>query len=152
MSDPYAARLAVEDAVTRMFVATDDRDWPTVEASFTDPFRLDMTSLVGGAPADLTPQQIAATWDAGFRPLDVVHHQIGNLRTTVDGARARLRCYGIALHHRAQVATGERTRMFVGSYDFELVARDGDWKISAMTFLCKLMEGNTDLEQAPIVS
>jgi hypothetical protein len=31
-------RTEVEDAVIRMSVATDERDWPTVESCFTEPF------------------------------------------------------------------------------------------------------------------
>ena len=46
-------RQQVEDAVIRMFVATDERDWPTVESCFTDPFILDMTSMAGGSPATI---------------------------------------------------------------------------------------------------
>ena len=42
-----ATRLAVEDAVVRMFVATDERNWPVLEDCFTNPFVLDMTSMAG---------------------------------------------------------------------------------------------------------
>jgi len=43
-----ASRLAIEDVVVRMFVATDERDWNALEACFTDPVTLDMTSMIGG--------------------------------------------------------------------------------------------------------
>ena len=49
-----AARVAVEDVVVRLFVSTDERDWPALEACFTTPFTLDMTSMVGGSKAQLT--------------------------------------------------------------------------------------------------
>ena len=58
VNDALAARMAVEDTVVRMFVATDERDWATLETCFTDPFTLDMTSMVGGAPLTMTPKDV----------------------------------------------------------------------------------------------
>lgn len=142
--DP-SLRQAVEDIVVRMFVATDERDWGVFPALFADPFVLDMSSMTGGQPATFTPQQVAAAWDAGFRPLDHVHHQIGNLRTEIEGAQARVRCYGIALHHRA-AATGGTTRRFVGTYDIRLSGSDTGWRITRLAFLLKFIDGNLALE------
>lgn len=141
-----ATRLAVEDAVVRMFVATDERDWPTLERCFTDPFTLDMTSMVGGSPASMSPRQVAAAWAEGFKPLDHVHHQIGNVRTVVDGAWATVRCYGVAFHHRAGVSRGLKTRIFVGTYELQLVKQDAGWQISALKFQLKFIDGNRELE------
>src|SRR6478672_1844884 len=117
--DGLAARLAVEDTVVRMFVATDERDWPTLESCFTDPFTLDMTSMAGGKPATVTPRQVATTWAQAFEPLDHVHHQVGNFRTSVTSSQAIVRCYGVAFHHRAK-ASGLKTRLFVGTYELAL--------------------------------
>ncbi len=153
MSDTSAyivQRLAIEDVIVRMFVATDDRDWPTLEACFTDPFTLDMTSMTGGAPAATRPRDVAQAWAAGFETLDHVHHQIGNLRTEIEGRRARVRCYGVAFHHRAAVAQGVGTRIFVGTYEFGLTAESGRWLIDALTFRLKFIEGNRDLEHAAL--
>jgi hypothetical protein len=141
-------RQAVEDAVVRMFVATDERDWATLETCFTDPFTLDMTSMVGGAPATMTPAQVVAVWRQGFEPLDQVHHQIGNLRTTLDPqtpGRARVRCYGTAHHYRAQASDG-KTRTFVGTYEIDLVDAAAGWRIERLAFLLKFIDGNLRLE------
>lgn len=146
--EDLAARLAAEDRVVRMFVATDERDWPTLEGCFTDPFTLDMTSMVGGAPASMTPRQVAEAWAEGFKPLDHVHHQVGNFQTVVDGDTATVRCYGVALHHRAKVAAGQRSRMFVGTYELQLVDSAGGWMINALTFKLKFIDGNLELEKA----
>ena len=141
-----ALRLDVEDAVVRMFVATDERDWATLEDCFTNPFTLDMTSLVGGTPTALTPQQVAQAWADGFRPLDYVHHQIGNLRTQVDGNKALVRCHGVALHHRAK-ASGVKTRLFVGTYELELQQSAQKWRIGRLAFNLKFIDGNLELEK-----
>ena len=147
-SEKHLARLAVEDLVVRMFVATDERNWQELEACFTDPLTLDMTSMVGGAPALLSPRQVAAAWAEGFKPLDHVHHQIGNLQTTIDGSSARVRCYGVAFHHRAAVSQGLKTRLFVGTYELRLAWGASHWRISELKFKLKFIDGNVDLEKA----
>jgi hypothetical protein len=142
--DP-AVRLAVEDAVVRMFVATDERDFTTLVDCFTDPFVLDMTSMAGGTPSETSPHEVARAWADGFAALDHVHHQIGNLRTQVEGDRARVSCYGVAFHHRA-AAQGVKTRVFVGSYELELARTDGAWRIGRLVFKLKFIDGNPRLE------
>ena len=140
-------RGAVEDTVVRMFVATDERDWQTLERCLSDPFTLDMTSVLGGAPVDMTPHEVAEAWAASFGALDHVHHQIGNLRTEIDGARAVVRCYGVAFHHR-EAAAGGKTRTFVGTYEITLREVAGAWRIERLVFALKFIDGNLALETA----
>ncbi len=142
-----ALRQVVEDAVVRMFVATDERDWRTLEDCFTDPFVLDMTSMGGGEPVTMSPAQVVQAWSTGFEPLDHVHHQIGNLRTEASADRARVRCHGVAFHHRAQ-APGLKTRVFVGTYELSLAFAAGRWRIDRLLFKLKFIDGNLELEKA----
>jgi hypothetical protein len=146
--EDLAARQQVEDTVVRMFVATDERDWPAVESSFTDPFILDMTSMIGGSPASMTPRQVAEAWADGFKSLDQVHHQVGNFRTTVDGPRATVRCYGVAYHYRGAIAAPVKSRRFVGTYEIELSEQAGRWLIGVFTFQLKFIDGNLELDKA----
>lgn len=141
-----ATRVAIEDTVVRMFVATDERNWPALEACFTTPFTLDMTSMVGGSPTQMTPREVATAWATAFEPLDHVHHQIGNMQTTVEGSSARVRCYGIALHHRGAVSQGMKTRIFVGTYEIGLRHEGSQWLITELKFLLKFIDGNAHLE------
>jgi hypothetical protein len=141
-------RLAVEDAVIRMFVATDERDWAALQACFSSPLTLDMTSMAGGVPAVLTPQQVADKWAEGFKPLDAVHHQIGNIRTTLEGGSASVRCHGVAFHHRG-AARGVKSRVFVGTYELQLSEGGGTWRISHLRFNLKFIDGNLKLEESP---
>lgn len=142
-----ATRVAAEDAVVQMFVATDERDWPRIEDCFTSPFTLDMTSMTGGAPAVMTPSQVAQAWSAGFEPLDHVHHQVGNFRTEINGDRALVKCYGVAFHHRRQ-APGVKSRVFVGTYELHLRADPDRWRIDRLVFKLKFIDGNLDLEKS----
>ena len=61
--------------VHRLFVSTDNRDWEGVKACFADEVVLDMTSVMGGEPKKLTPQQIAVGWAQGLKGLKAIHHQ-----------------------------------------------------------------------------
>lgn len=142
------ARFEVEDVVVRMFVATDERSWPEVEACFANPFILDMTSMLGGEPASMTPNEVTHAWAEGFRNLDHVHHQVGNFQTTIAGDFATVCCYGVAFHHRTAVATSMNSRIFVGTYEVDLAKGVDGWCITRLMFKLKFIDGNPELEKS----
>jgi hypothetical protein len=149
MSDPLLLLLEKDriiDVINQLFIATDKRDWPAVRRCFAEAVLFDMTSLAGGAPSRVTPDQIAAGWEEGLRPIEAVHHQAGNYRVDVRGDQATALCYGIASHYRS-TRSGRNTRMFVGSYDFHLFRMDGRWQIDSFRFNLKYIDGNADLER-----
>ncbi|HJU90978.1 MAG TPA: nuclear transport factor 2 family protein [Gemmatimonadaceae bacterium] len=142
-------RDRVIETVVRLFVSTDQKDWTAVERCFTPQVRFDMTSVAGGTPQTVTPKTIADGWREGLAPIDHVHHQVGNFLVELEEARATISCYGIAYHYKER-RSGQRTRVFVGSYDFELVksdtGADRNWRIEAMRFNLKFIDGNAALE------
>jgi len=144
------ARDAVIDRLTALFLATDRKDWPAVEACFAPDVQFDMSSVGAGPEATVRRADIAAGWRAGLAAVEQVHHQAGNYVLEVEGDRAQAFCYGIAWHYRKR-QDGRNTRVFVGSYDFNL-SRDGSasppWLITAMRFNLKFMDGNPVLEAA----
>ena len=109
----------VVETVNRLFVSTDNRDWEGVKACFADKVVLDMTSMVGGEPNKLTPQQIADAWAQGLKGLKAIHHQAGNYDVSLKADKAKVFCYGIAFHYLPN-PTGQNSRTFVGSYNFHL--------------------------------
>jgi hypothetical protein len=145
--DELIGKDAIAAVITRLFVATDARDWASVRECFDDSVRFDMTSLAGGEQATLSPEQIADAWRVGLAPIEAVHHQAGNLSVALAGERASASCYGIAYHYR-RTGSGHNTRVFVGSYDFELLAVPrASWRISAFRFNLKFIDGNRELEK-----
>src|SRR5262245_16460489 len=121
MTDESAAhdlleRARIADVVTTLFVATDARAWNRVRECFAPEVWFDVTSLAGGNPAKVSAAEIVEGWEVGLRPIDSVHHQIGNLLVSCQGSEASASCYGIAYHYR-RTASGRNTRVFVGSYD-----------------------------------
>jgi SnoaL-like domain len=134
--------------ISELFVGTDTRNWPAVQACFADSVLYDMTSLAEGEPARLTSAEITAGWESGLAPIDAVHHQTGNLSIDCDESEAKATCYGVAYHYR-RTRFGRNTRLFVGTYDFHLRLEDGSWKIDALRFNMKFVDGNVDLEKEP---
>jgi len=132
-------------AANRLFICTDDRDWPCVRNVFAPEVLFDMTSLAGGQPGKKTPQQITDMWEQGLKSVQAIHHQAGNYQVAIRGNEADLFCYGIAYHYLPN-PTNQNTRVFVGSYDLHLVKGDAGWKIDRFKFNLKFIDGNKDLE------
>lgn len=137
---------SISTVLNELFLATDLRDWSRLEVCFTAKVKFDMSS-VGRQKAEVSPMDISAGWEEGLKPLQAIHHQIGNVRVVVAGNFANASCYGIAFHYLPN-ATGRNTRVFVGDYDFELQKERDSWKVSAMTFNLKFIDGNKELEKA----
>ena len=132
MNDP---RQDIIETITNLFVGTDKRDWSRVRACFATRVLFDMTSLAGGEPATLTPEQITDGWDTGLKPIQHVHHQAGNFIVRVAAEQAEAFCYGVAYHH-----TDGKTRTFVGSYEFHLANAFERWVIDRFKFNLKFID------------
>jgi hypothetical protein len=137
-------RWKVVEAATRLFNATDNRDWSRVRDCFDESVLFDMSSLSGKEPAWVTPEFIISGWEEGLKDLSAVHHQIGNIMVEILGRTASLTCYGIAIHYLPN-PSGRNTRTFVGSYDIRLVRKKGGWKISGFAYHSKFVLGNLNL-------
>lgn len=140
-------RTRIIDVITRLFVGTDNRDWEAVKCCFAQRVLFDISSLGAGDPQDLSPNDIVAMWDANLKPLEAIHHQVGNFLVDINGRRADAFCYGIAIHYLPN-ETGNNTRTFVGSYDISLDYDGGQWRIRRFRFNLKFIDGNRDLEDS----
>lgn len=138
----------VIETVNRLFINTDNRDWPRVKALFAPRVLFDMTSLGGGlTPVTMTPEAITDGWDKGLRSLEAIHHQTGNYLVDIKDGEADVFCYGVAWHYLPN-KSNRNTRTFVGSYDVHLVENAGEWKIDRFKFNLKFIEGNPELEKS----
>ena len=107
---------------------------------------LDMTSMVGGAPSELTPGQVVQAWAAGFKPLDHVHHQIGNLRTEIHGDSARGSHSHIVLLGSHTLRAGCHGAFPVDSRAVASILFQGDRKYHRLCHsgdFCRGVSGNT---------
>ncbi|MGN9837063.1 nuclear transport factor 2 family protein [Nonomuraea sp. H19] len=78
-------RLDVIDTCARMAWHADQREWDRLAGVFADEVRLDYTSLNGGEPVSLTPEQIVDAWKAVLGGFEATQHLLGNHLVTIDG-------------------------------------------------------------------
>jgi hypothetical protein len=132
-------RGEIVETIVNLFVGTDDRDWTRVRHCFAPHVHFDMTSLAGGKPATLTPEQIVTGWAEGLKDVQSIHHQAGNFLVTLNGDEADAFCYATAYHYRPD-PSGRNTRTFVGSYEFHLIRTFEQWKIDSFRFNLKFID------------
>jgi len=136
-------RETVVEAVTTLFVSTDNRDWDAVKSCFTDAVLFN-TGLTNGEPVMIAKERIAEAWENGLQDLQAIHHQIGNFLITWETDGVSVFCYGIAYHYLPE-RSNRNTKIFVGSYDLHLVKLAETWKIDKFTFNEKFVAGNIHL-------
>jgi hypothetical protein len=138
-------RTRIIDQINRLFIGTDNRDWEAVKHCFAANVLFDMSSMGAGEPKGISPDDIVAMWDTGLKPLQALHHQVGNYMVRINGAEAEAFFYGIAIHYLPN-KTNNNTRTFVGSYEFQLGKESDEWKIHHFKFNLKFIDGNKELE------
>ena len=138
---------SVIDAVNRLFIATDNRNWKEVESLFTQNVLFDMESVTGGQPSVITRREIVDGWVRGLKALKAVHHQSGNFLVDMTANEADVFCYGTAWHYLPN-KSNRNTRVFVGSYDIHLVRKEAEWRIDRFKYNLKFIDGNVELERS----
>jgi len=129
----------VIDVDNRLFIQTDAKNWSAVEQVFAPSVAFDMTSLAGGKPQTLTPQQISKAWSEGLANVQAVHHQVGNYVVTFDRSGAKVFCNGMATHYKPKEA--RKVTWFVGTYDLHLIQdANKNWVIDAFKFNVKYVD------------
>ncbi|MFJ9853771.1 nuclear transport factor 2 family protein [Streptomyces sp. NPDC101150] len=144
MSESLESKFAVAEACTRMAVHADQREWAQLRGLFADKVLLDYTSLNGGEPAQLTPQEIVDAWSATLGGYDATQHLIANQLVRIDGDRAVCTA-SFQATHRLAAAHGAPLWTLGGDYRWEL-ARTGDrWLIDTVVMTAAWGDGNQDL-------
>ncbi|MGP0051871.1 MAG: nuclear transport factor 2 family protein, partial [Solirubrobacteraceae bacterium] len=112
-----AARSEAQDALTRVFVCADRRDWDGLRAVLGQRVVLDYTSLSGGDPAELSGDELLAAWRGALGGYEVTQHLLGSfLIETISLSQARLGFYAIATHV-LHAGHGDSTWTVAGHYD-----------------------------------
>lgn len=136
-----------KDVVTQLFVATDQNQWGKLENYFANEVLLDYSSM-GNPISKLTPNQITNAWKTILPGFTHTHHQIGNIQEVIQNDKAEVFAYGTATHYLEDENGSVWT--VVGTYNFELIKENKQWKVSAMTFNLKYQDGNLSLPQKAI--
>lgn len=126
--------------VGQIFNSTDAREWDKVAQSFAQEVLLDYTSLAGGQPVKLTPEQIVGSWKTVLPGFDKTRHMIGHFEVKMEDKQAKVTHFGTANHY-----LNGQTWTVIGNYEEELTLIDDTWRVSAMKFNLEFIDGNTDL-------
>ena len=89
----------INETVTQLFVATDNKDWNKVENIFAELVELDYSSMNRNPAVKLTPKQITESWKTILPGFAYTHHQLGNFLTNINENQADVFCYGTATHY-----------------------------------------------------
>lgn len=125
------------EPITRLFAAADARDWAAALGTMAPQVRLDYTSLAGGSPATLTPEQITGAWAALLPGFDRTHHELSAFAAPEDAP--------VTFHGHAEHWLDGDQWTVDGDYEADVVQIDGAWKISSLTLHLKSQCGNTSL-------
>jgi hypothetical protein len=126
-----------------LFVSTDLKDWPAARALFVDgPIEVDMSSLVGGGPVQLTADELIAGFRAGLHPGKVSHHLAANYRITVQGDRAELWAHGYAWNRVPALPAGADLWETWGNYRLSCRRVHGEWRLDGFRYYSKLTRGS----------
>ncbi len=136
----------LQQTILDIFRGADEHDWLRVERAFAPAVELDYSSMTGGEPAKLSPQQITDSWKGLLPGFEATHHQISNFSMDINDQTARVSAYGTATHYLSN-ASGKNVWTVVGTYDFELKRSQANWQVSAMRFNFKYQDGNANLPQ-----
>ena len=140
----FTRREEIIETVNKLFVYADHQRWDDLmDEVFAEKVHLNMSSM-GGPNEYLTAKAICDMWEAGFEGIDQINHLAGNHLVRIDGNSAEVFCYATATHFKA-AATQGTTREFVGSYDMKLSMTEAGWRIHALTYNMKYIQGNKEL-------
>lgn len=144
MSSQSEASKQIEQTVKDLFRFTDEREWDKVENIFAPEVLLDYTSMAGGEPNRLSPQQITDSWKGILPGFDYTHHAVSSFQIDQEGKTAKVQHFGNAVHFLAG-RSGEARWIVIGNYEHHLSLLDGRWRVDKMKFNLKEMSGNMDL-------
>ena len=126
-----------------LFIATDLKDWAVVRALFVDdPIEVDLSSLTGGTPLQMTADQLVDGFRAGLHAGKISHHLATNYRIRVEGERAELWAHGYAWNRVPSLPAGSDLWETWGNYRLTYRLRDQDWRLDGFRYYSKLTRGN----------
>lgn len=125
-----------------LFINTDLKDWTSARALFVDgPIEVDMSSLVGGGPVQLTADELIAGFRAGLHPGKVSHHLAANYRITVQGDRAEVWAHGYGWNQVPALPAGADLWETWGNYRLSCRRVAGQWRLDGFRYYSKLTRG-----------
>jgi hypothetical protein len=145
-TDVVLWRLAAQDALTRVFVCADRREWDGLRTLLADTVAVDYTSLNGGEPsAAIAADDLVGAWRQGLGGFESTQHLVGSfVFDEVTQQSVRLRFYAIATH-MLRAGHGDSTWTVAGHYEAVLRDVGQGFKLTAITLHVDWAAGNQQL-------
>lgn len=141
-------REQIVQLISNMGLLTDARDWNAVVALFADTVEVDYTSLNGGEPQQLPPEQLVEGWREHLERLQATHHLIANHVVEIDGDEAAV-ATNVTATHVAPNASGGPLWTVGGRYDLRVRRGPDGWRITALTLTVRWATGNQAIMASP---
>lgn len=125
--EPEAARVI--SVVSSIPLAVDLAAYDLAERAFAPKVLVDYTSLWGGEPNTVTPQELMTSWRGIVPGFDATWHELGKVSATINGNTAKATAFVDGRHW-----IGKQLWRPVGNYHWDLVKLDGAWKVTRMEF------------------
>jgi SnoaL-like domain len=124
------------ETISAIFNGADERNWAKIENSFADQVLLDYTSMAGGEPTVVTPQQITTAWKGLLPGFDRTLHKIGNFQINQNT---------VHFTGNAEHFIGSEKWIVEGTYDISFEKIGDNIKVTAFKFNFEKQSGNTNL-------
>jgi hypothetical protein len=135
--------VAIRRLADELFITTDMKDWTAARALFSDDLiEVDMSSLIGGGPVQMTADQLIAGFRAGLHPGKVSHHLATNYRIAISGDRAEVWAHGYAWNRVPAMPAGADLWETWGNYRLSCRRDGGEWRLDGFRYYSKLARGN----------
>jgi len=130
----------IRTLVASIPLAVDRAAYDLAEAAFAPKIVVDYTPLWGGAPATMTPQELMVAWRGIVPGFDATWHELGPVSVSINGDSATAQASVDARHW-----IGTDLWRPIGSYDWDLEKRSGEWKVTRMQFTMTDEQGDRAL-------
>jgi len=137
-------RLAILELIGKLSLRLDAGDWDALEEVFTDPVRVDRTSVFQGEPETLSPAELVDGYRKTLGNLDAVHHLITCHVIDLDGDQATCAANMLGTHVLANTSGGPIWTVG-GRHDYQLQRTATGWKIAGWTFTIQWATGNMNI-------
>ncbi|HYF38255.1 MAG TPA: nuclear transport factor 2 family protein [Gemmatimonadales bacterium] len=137
-----ADEAEIRRVADELFITTDLKDWVAARALFVDgTIEVDMSSLDGGGPVELTADQLIDGFRAGLHAGKASHHLAANYRIEVDGDQAELWAHGYSWNRVAALGPNDMWETW-GNYRLSFRRTSTGWRLSGFRYYSKLTRGN----------
>ena len=125
--EPEAARVI--SVVSSIPLAVDMAHYALAESAFAPKVVIDYTSLWGGTPNTMTPAELMTAWRGIVPGFDATWHELREVRARVSGNTATATAAVDGRHW-----LGDALWRPIGTYEWDLEKRSGQWKVTRMVF------------------